>query len=92
MKYPYNKREGLGNKALTIKTKKGSFMDRFKGKTSQMNKEGHMGKLWAIRHLMNSVVEGNTNLKHSLYLLYLLGLIFERISFILFCLKGGWKG
>ena len=46
MKYSFSGREGIKNKSLAIKNKKNTFLDRFKGKTTQMNKDGHLGMLY----------------------------------------------
>ena len=43
MKFAYTGREGLDKQSLLSNTKKGSFLERFKGRTIQMSKDGHVG-------------------------------------------------
>ena len=56
MKYAYTGREGIKNNSLSIKSKKGSFLDRFKGKTTQMGKEGHLGKAKTYSVMPNNIL------------------------------------
>lgn len=43
MKFAYTGREDTNRSSFMPKNKRGSFLDRFKGRTLQMSKEGHVG-------------------------------------------------
>lgn len=42
MKFTYAGREGVDRSRFAPNKKKGSFLERFKGRVTQMNKEGHL--------------------------------------------------
>lgn len=51
MKLSHSKREGKGKKMPIAGKIKGGFLDRFKGRTSQIGKEGHLGVVKNTSHV-----------------------------------------